>query len=167
MQYNYVIIFKFKITEPEFMITLRNFTCEDIPVLQKNGYDKYSYAELCSLINKWQNDKTYDNLYFEMFAICNGDENIGNASLFQKSNSIISCGLEIYPEYQKKGYGSAAYYRLLDLAKAKGYAIASAQVETTNTASINLNLKLGFETDNYEYINKKGKKVYIFIKSLI
>ncbi len=148
------------------MISLRNFTCEDIAILQNNGYDKYSFNQICDLVDKWQTDKTFDNLYFEMFAIVLNDEIVGSASLYQRSNSIISCGIGIYANYQRKGYASIAYSQLLSIAKEKGYSIAVAQVLVNNIASIALNKKLGFECDNYEYTNKKGNKVYYFIKTL-
>lgn len=37
---------------------------------------------------------------------------------------------------------------------------------TTNYASIALHKKLDFETDNYEYTNKKANKIYCFVKLL-
>jgi len=86
------------------MIFLRNFTRDDISVLQKNGYNKYSYNEICDLVDKWQTDKTFNNLYFKMFAIVSNNEIVGSASLYQRSNSIISCGIEIYHNYRRKGW---------------------------------------------------------------
>lgn len=144
------------------MITLRNFTRLDIPVLQSNGYNKYSYNELCNLIDRWQNDKSYNDFYFEMFAIVNDNEVVGSASLYQRSQSIISCG----PNYQRKGYATTAYGQMLTIAKNKGYKIAVAQIRVDNIASIGLNKKLGFEAENHEYVNQKGNKVYYFIKNL-
>lgn len=101
-----------------------------------------------------------------MFAIVNDNEIVGSASLYQRSNSIISCGLEIYPCYQRKGYATVAYEQLLSIAKNKGYTIAVAQSLVGNKSSIALNKKLGFECEDYEYVNKKGNKVYYFIKTL-
>jgi len=146
------------------MIFLRNFTRDDISVLQKNGYNKYSYNEICDLVDKWQTDKTFNNLYFKMFAIVSNNEIVGSASLYQRSNSIISCGIEIYHNYRRKGYATTVYSQLL--AKQKGYKIAAAQVRVDNIASIALNKKLEFECENSEYINKKGNKVYYFIKTI-
>lgn len=148
------------------MVGLRNFTCEDIPVLKNNGYAEKSYEELCDIIERWQTDKMYGNAYFEMFAIDCDDELIGSASLYQKSGSIVSCGIEIYPEYRQTGYATAAYMQLLETARHKQYGIAIAQVSVVNVASVKLHRKLGFETDGYEYVNKKGEKIYIFLKAL-
>ncbi len=77
-----------------------------------------------------------------MFAIVNNDEVVGSASLYQRSKSIISCGIEIYSSYQRKGYASNAYSQLLSVAKKKGYKIAVAQVNVDNIASIALNKNL-------------------------
>ena len=148
------------------MVSLRSFVYDDFPVLQEHGYAHNSCDELRTLIDTW-NNKVYNNSYFEMFAIVNGVEVVGYASLYQRAKSIISCGLEIYPEYQRKGYASSAYSQLLILAKEKVYKIAVAQVQVDNIASITLNRKLGFEAEDYEYVNKKGNKVYYFIKSLL
>ncbi|MDE6302692.1 MAG: GNAT family N-acetyltransferase [Clostridia bacterium] len=147
------------------MISLRNYTYSDINFLQEHGYGHYSPDELKKLIDTW-NSKIYDNSYFEMFAIDNGIEIVGYGSLYQRAKTMISCGLEIYSEYQRKGYATIAYRQLLDIAEQKGYAVAVAQVLVDNVASIALHKKLGFEAENYEYINKKGDKVYYFIKSL-
>lgn len=147
------------------MVSLRNFTYTDIPILQKNGYGNYSNADLKALIDTW-NSKVHNNSYFEMFAVVSGSEIVGYASLYQRSKFIVSCGLEIYPEYQRKGYASDAYSLLLNIAREKEYKIAVAQVLTDNVASIALNKKLGFEAENYIYINEKGDKVYYFIKPL-
>lgn len=136
-----------------------------MPVLREHGYGQYSRDELKALIDTW-NGKVYDGRYFEMFAVDNGTEVAGCASLYQRSKSIVSCGLEIYPDYRRKGYASVAYALLLDIAKEQDYKIAVAHVRTNNVASIALNKKLGFECENYEYINKKGDKVYCFIKAL-
>ena len=147
------------------MTSIRSFTYGDIPVLQKNGYTNKSIEELQALIDTW-NCKVYDNTYFEMFAVVNEGQVVGNASLYQRSKSIVSCGLEIYPEFQRKGYAASAYAQLLQMAKGQGYQIAVAQVSADNEPSIALNRKLGFEAEDYRYINQKGKEIYYFIKSL-
>ena len=147
------------------MILIRSYTYGDIPVLQKNGYRNKSIEELQALIDTW-NREIYENSYFEMFAIDHGGVVVGNASLYQRSQSIVSCGLEIYPEYQRKGYATGAYAQLLQIAKARGYKIAVAQVSADNEPSIALNRKLGFEAEEYRYIKQKGKEIYYFIKCL-
>ena len=101
-----------------------------------------------------------------MFAVECGERVVGYASLYQRSKFIVSCGLEVYPEFQRKGYATSAYAQLLQMAKGQDYQIAVAQVRADNEASIALNRKLGFEAEDYQYINQKGKNIYYYIKNL-
>lgn len=145
---------------------LRNFT--DLDVMQLRKYEKYSdmsIDDLQALIEDW-NKKKYNDSYFEMFAIVENDVIIGEASLFGRSEHIVSCGLVLYPEFQGKGYGAHAYRNLLLLAMENGFSIAVAQVRADNTRSIALHKKVGFEAEDYTYTNKKGNQIYYFIKSL-
>ncbi len=146
------------------MITLRNFANSDIQQLQKE-YSNMSKAKLQSLIETW-NKKEYEDNYFEMYAIEENGVIVGQASLYGRSEHIVSCGIEVYSTYRGKGYGTAAYRELLSFAKTKGFAIAVAQVRADNAASIALNKKMGFEAEDYTYINKKGSPIYYFIKTL-
>lgn len=146
-------------------MTLRNFLNTDIEQLQKLEYGQQSKSELKALIEMW-NTKEYDGRYFEMFALEERGVLVGNASLYARSEHIVSCGLEVYPAYRGKGYATRAYELLLAIAKNKGYTIAVAQVLKENTASIALNRKMGFEAEDYIYLNQKGKQVYYFIKVL-
>lgn len=147
------------------MMVLRNFTNADIEELQKHDYSKLSKTELEALIETW-NTKKYNGNYFEMFALEENGVLVGNASLYGRSEHIVSCGLEVYPAFRGKGYATRAYELLLAIAKNKGYTIAVAQVLKENTASIALNRKMGFEAEDYIYLNQKGKEVYYFIKAL-
>lgn len=147
------------------MITLRNFADSDIQQLQMSEYANMSQEDLRALIESW-NRKEYEGNYFEMYAIEENGVIYGQASLYYRSEHIVSCGLELYTEYRGEGYGTAAYRELLSFAKSKGFVIAVAQVKTDNAASIALNKKLGFEAEDYVYINKKGNPIYYFIKAL-
>lgn len=144
---------------------LRNFTKEDIKELQKYEYSGLSKIELEILIETW-NGKVYNGSYFETFALVESGALVGNASLYERSEHIVSCGLEVYPAFRGKGYATQAYELLLAIAKEKGYTIAVAQVLKENAASIALNRKTGFEAEDYIYLNQKGKQVYYFIKAL-
>lgn len=101
-----------------------------------------------------------------MFGIFDDYNMVGMISLQEHSKSVISCGLEIFEEYRRKGYGYDAMNRALKLCKKKGYQIASAQIRTDNNASISLHNKVGFETDYYEYVNGRGNKIYLYLKKL-
>lgn len=145
------------------MTKLRNFENSDIPQLQKNT--SLSQADLQDLIETW-NKKEYKENYFEMFAVDENGAVIGQASLYGRSEHIVSCGLELYPPYRGKGYGAYAYRELLSLAKQKGFTIAVAQVHADNLASIALHKKVGFEAEDYLYTNRKGYPIYYFLKIL-
>ena len=147
------------------VIILRNFERSDAQQLQKHAYGDMSQEDLQALIETW-NKKEYKENYFEMYAIEENGSILGQASLYGRSEHIVSCGLELYPAYRGKGYATQAYRQLLTLAEQKGYTIAIAQVRADNAASIVLNKKMGFEAEDYTYINKKGDAIYYFIKTL-
>lgn len=147
------------------MIELRNFANSDITQLQKYEDGKLSEADCEKLICTW-NEKKYNDSYFEMYAIIENGKLVGKASLYARSEHIVSCGIELYSEYRGNGYAAEAYPILLASAKQKGFTIAVAQVLSNNTASIALHRKVDFEAEDYTYTNKKGNQVYYFIKAL-
>lgn len=147
------------------MIILRNFENSDVRQLQQYEYGNLSQEEIRTLIATW-NQKQYRKNYFEMYALVENGIVFGQASLYGRSEHIVSCGLEVYPPYRGKGYGTIAYRQLLALAKQKGFTIAVAQVRADNVASIALNRKTGFEAEEYTYINQKGNPIYYFVKAL-
>jgi len=146
------------------MLDLRNFNENDIDILKKYRYPNEEVESILRKIELW-NCKDSDGKYYEMFAIVDDTKIVGMVSLYQHTNSIISCGPEVFEEYQKHGYGSQAVCKALDIAKSMGYKIAVAQIRIDNLASIRLHEKLGFEMD-HEYVNKRGNEVYFYIKSI-
>ena len=86
--------------------------------------------------------------------------------MMEYSKSVVSFGAEIYPAFRRSGFAYAANLLLFDRAKQLGYKVVQNQVRTDNTASIRLNEKLGFETDQYVYQNQKNSPVYLFLKVL-
>lgn len=148
------------------MVTLRNFNKNDIYILQDLKYADMSYNEIEKMIDDW-NAKEYDGKYFEMFAVISDSVVVGSVSLYHHSKSVVICGAEIFKDFRRKNYAYLAVSELFKISKEKGYIIATGQVRTDNTASLALCRKLGFESDYYEYINQKGNKVYIFMKSLL
>lgn len=149
-----------------YMITLRNFNKNDIYFLQDLKYGDMSHNEIEKMIEDW-NTKEYDGKYFEMFAVVSDDTIVGSVSLYHHSKSVVICGAEIFKDFRHNNYAYNAVMELFKIAKEKGYKIATGQVRTDNIASLALCRKLGFESDNYEYINKKANPVYIFMKSLL
>ena len=146
------------------MISLRSFIYDDIDLLHEYGYGNMTRQEIKKLIDTW-NNKEHEGKYFEMFAV-EDKEVVGFVSLYQLSESVVSCGPEIFQPNRQKGYGFRAVSEALKIAEDKGYKIALAQIRKDNAPSIALHKKLGFETDGSEYINKKGNSVVIYLKSL-
>ena len=145
------------------MILLRNFTNNDALTFQQNQKTNISLNEIKEMFAKWE-EHTYNGKYFEMFAVVRDGEIVGSISLCQLSKSVISCGPEIFEPYRKQGIAQEAMLLAMDIAKNKGYKLVSQQIERNNVASIMLHNKLGFETDEYTYRNKKGNEVLIYIK---
>lgn len=147
------------------MITLRSLQESDAPELQKKKYRTMTIVEIQEMIQN-MNSKLYHGNYFELFAILKDSEIVGTISIQERSPSIISCGVEILNDYRRNGYAYDALSQILIFAKEKGYKIATAQIRADNVASISLHKKAGFETDFYEYVNKKGNPVYIMLRAL-
>lgn len=146
------------------MIYIRNFTKDDISVLNKMRYPNLTPKDIMKMVDKWDS-KVYNNRYFEMFAVIDDNCIVGMVSLFQHSKTVISDGIEIFAPYYKRGYGFQAVSLAMAHARNDGYKIAVATVRIDNNASVALHKKLGFEID-HEYVNTKGNKVYFFIKAL-
>lgn len=147
------------------MIVLRHFTASDIPILQKYRCPNWNIQEIQEMMEQW-NRKEYEGKYFEMFAVTAGQGVVGSISLYEHTKSVVSLGPEIFLEYRRRGYALAAVREAFQIAKSKGYQIILDQVGTNNTESIALHQKLGFETDSYEYKNRKDSSVFLFLKLL-
>ena len=144
---------------------LRHFEYDDAAALQKLSYNDMPLKEIQSMICDWRKCE-YKGKYFEMLAVIHNGGIVGEASLFEISDTVISIGIRVFPAYQRQGFGKKAVDTALEIAKNKGYKIVSQQVRSDNAPSIALHQSLGFETDGREYINQKGNKVIIFLKAL-
>lgn len=147
------------------MVSLRHFRDSDAAVLRESGNIDMPEEQLLIMIRDW-NKLVFHGKYYEMFAVLHDDQIVGMISLYQLSASVISVGPEIFPAFRNRGFGKEAMAIALNTAKCKGYKIISQQVRRDNYASIALHKSLGFETDDYGYINKNGKEVLIFLKAL-
>ena len=148
------------------MISLRHFEESDAEVLQTYNLSGKSNDDIISMVHDW-NTLSYKDRYFEMFAIQNDATVVGSISIYGRSRSIVSLGIEIFAPYRRKGYGYEAMYQLIECAKRIDYKIILQQVRTDNLASICLHEKLGFETDGHVYENQKGHKVLIYLMPLV
>lgn len=147
------------------MITLRNFSQDDIDTLHIYYGKGRSLEETKELISEWDK-KEFRNRYYEMFAVVNEEKIVGAISLYHHSENVISCGPEIFESCRGQGFGKAAMTAAMEIAKDKGYKIVMQQIRTDNAPSIALHKSLGFETDRYIYRNGKGREVYIYLKLL-
>jgi len=147
------------------MVLIRHFSDGDIDIIRSNQYPESGEDEIRKMVHEW-NARSYNGKFFEMFAVLHGKEIVGNVSLFELSRSIASIGAEIYPAFRRLGFAYEANLLLIDHAKQLGYKVIQNQVRIDNIASIRLNEKLGFETDQYEYKNKKDRAIFLFLKVL-
>ncbi len=137
----------------------------DAELLQANQLYNKSKEDILSLIHEWKT-KSYNGKYFEIFAVVNNTTVVGSISLYEHSPSVASIGVEIFADQRCHGYAADAMRLLLTYAKEKGYRIIQQQVRTDNLPSIKLHEKLGFETDGYVYVNRKGHEIILFLKAL-
>ena len=147
------------------MISLRHFEESDAEVLQTYNLSGKSNDDIISMVHDW-NTLSYKGRYFEMFAIQKDATIVGSISIYERSKSIASLGIEIFAPYRRTGHAYEAMRLLIEFATQKGYKIILQQVRTDNLASICLHEKLGFETDGHVYENKKGHKVLIYLMPL-
>ena len=147
------------------MVSIRLFSDSDIDILRTNLYPYLSMEEIRLMVQDW-NSGSYQGKRFEMFAVLNDKEIVGTISLYEHSKSVASIGVEIFEAHRRKGYAYEANLLLQEYAKQIGYKVIQNQVRTDNTVSIRLNERLGFESDNYVYKNKRDQTVYLFLKAL-
>ena len=122
-------------------------------------------ADIRKLISEWE-ACTHQGKYFEMFAVVSGGRVVGGASVMERSKSVVSLGAEIINSERQKGFACGAIEMLMEQVSNKGYRVILDQVRTDNIASIRLHEKLGFETDDYVYSNRREREVMLFLKLL-
>lgn len=143
------------------MTFLRMFTEEDAELLQQELWPNSSKSEVISIIREWS-ACLYKGKYFEMLAIIVDDTVVGNVSLYEHSQNIVSLGVEIFSHYRRQGYAVAGVFLALEKAREHGYKLVQDQVLIDNAASVALHEKIGFETDGYVFRNAKDNKVNLF-----
>ena len=148
------------------MTALRQFVPADAGTIQKHQYPDMTAGEIERMIADW-NRGVYENRRFEMLAVIEDGQITGCASLTERSQNVVSFGIEIFAEERRKGIASNAMPLLLEKAKEAGYSVVLDQVRTDNAASIRLHEAFGFETDGYVYRNKRDRDVVLYLKLLI
>ena len=148
------------------MTALRHFVPADTGTIQKHQYPDMTAGEIERMIEDW-NRGVYEDRRFEMFAITEDGRITGCASLTERSQNVVSFGIEIFAEERGKGIASNAMPLLLEKAKEAGYSVVLDQVRTDNAASIRLHEAFCFETDGYVYRNKRDRDVVLYLKLLV
>lgn len=148
------------------MVRIRHFTAEDAETIKKRQYPDMSIDEIERMITDW-NSGVFEGRRFEMFAVTEDGRIAGCASLAERSQSVVSLGIEIFSEERGKGIASNAMPLLLERARETGYHAVLDQVRTDNTASLRLHEAFGFETDGYVYRNKRDREVVLYLKLLV
>ncbi len=147
------------------MILLKEIKITEAVELQKSLYKEKNIDEIQNIILVWEN-KVVNGKYFEMLGIFNDEELVGIFSLAEQTKNSVSLGIEIFNKFRKLGYGYKALMKGIEKAKEKGYKLTVNQVRIDNIASMALCKKCELETNFYEYINKKGNAVYLYVKCL-
>ncbi len=147
------------------MIKLKEIELQNSQALKDNYYKNKTVEQIENIVLQWKN-KTLDGKYFEMLGVFNEKELVGVVSIYEQTKNSVSLGIEIFEQFRKIGYGYLALNCALKRAKKKGYKLTVNQVRTDNKASIQLCKKCQLETNFYEYINKKGNAIYLYVKKL-
>ena len=145
------------------MITLHKISNQNAEAVSE--HTAMSKTDIDQMI-KSSDAKIFNGRFFEMYVIMSEEKIVGLISLFEYSPSVVSIGPEIFAEYRKLGYATKAMQMAMDIAKSIGYKIVLQQVRADNVASIKLHTKLGFETDNMVFKNKKNNDVCFYLKSI-
>ena len=145
------------------MITLQKISNQNAEAVSE--HTAMSKTDIDQMI-KSSDAKIFNGRFFEMYVIMSEEKIVGLISLFEYSPSVVSIGPEIFAEYRKLGYATKAMQMAMDIAKSIGYKIVLQQVRADNVASIKLHTKLGFETDNMVFKNKKNNDVCFYLKSI-
>lgn len=143
------------------MFMLRKFDASDGEIVSSKF--KLPVNEARKLIDEW-NTSIFNGRYFDMYAIENDDNIVGTISLYERSCSIISIGIEIFEEFRQHGFAKSAMQKAMSIAKEKKYRIVVQQVKTDNIASIELHKSLCFEKEDSIYKNQKGNDVFLYLK---
>ncbi len=139
-------------------VSLRPFEAEDVPVLKQYLYPNLSKADLASLVTQW-NTYEWDGRYGASFAVIAEDSPVGLAQLCEKNDGNAGIDVQIFSGFRGKGYGTQAVSILLKLAAEKGYRSFVARVRKTNTPSLRLCKRIGFQIVEEEK-TQKGVEIY-------
>ena len=128
------------------------------------SYGAMSPVELRQMLAESQ-AKRHGEAYYELWAVCTGEEVVGFVSLYSLSQETVSIGIEVKPAFQRRGYAFRAEQSAIRRAAETGYRYASATVREDNAASIALHEKLGFVLAERR-MSRNGAPVRVYRKPL-
>lgn len=146
------------------MIKLRPVTSADAGIFNGSSYEGMDEISIGNMISE-SLSRSHNGQYFEFMVIESDGECVGFMNLFALSETEISCGPEIKPQYRGHGYAFDAMQKALEYVKNIGFSTAASQVRKDNAASIALHNKLKFVCTR-EFVNKKGNLVCWFEKAI-
>ncbi|MBQ4581150.1 MAG: GNAT family N-acetyltransferase [Clostridia bacterium] len=110
--------------------------------------------------------KTHEGRYYEQFAIRADGCMVGTVSLFEHEDGTVCDGVDVFPPFRRCGFARRGLTLLMDIARARGFTVQTAQIRTDNAASIALHGGLGF-VPGEPWINRKGNEVRTWRKELL
>lgn len=110
--------------------------------------------------------RLHEGRYYEAFAVRSEGGLVGVVSLFEQPEGTVSDGVDVFPAFRRRGYAFRALQLLTEEARARGFAVQTAQIRTDNAASIALHGKLGF-VPGEPWINRRNHEVRTWRKELV
>ena len=155
--------YRLELLEPNaIQIELMPLTESDLPVIAY--YQSCTVESLMPMLAASES-KTHEGRYYEQFAIRVDGCMVGMVSLFAQEDGTVCDGVDIFPPFRRCGFAREGLLQLMEIAKARGFSVQTAQVRTNNTASIGLHRGLGF-VPGEPWINRKGNEVRTWRKEL-
>ena len=143
-------------------VTITPLAQEDLPIIAY--YQGTVAADLLPMLAASQ-EKMHEGRYYEQFTIRADGCMVGLVSLFEQEDGTVCDGVEVFPPFRRCGYAHQGLTLLMDIARARGFSVQTAQVRTNNAASIALHSGLGF-VPGEAWINRKGNEVCTWRKEL-
>lgn len=143
-------------------VTIAPLTEAELPVI---AYYQHTTAEALSPMLAASVAKCHEGRYYEQFAVYADGCFVGTVSLFEHADGTVCDGVDIFTPFRRCGFAAKALSLLMNVAREHGYTVQTAQIRTSNVASIALHGKLGF-VPGASWINRKGNEVRTWRKEL-
>jgi len=157
------------------MLTYRNLCENDCDFILQNwvGHsvvfsDGLRKNDLLAMIAA-MNTKKHNGNYYEMFGILSEGILVGTFSFYQQEQNIqesaVYLGIEIAKGSRGRGLATNTAHIAVEIAREKGFAKILSQARVSNTASVKLHKKCGFEIVD-KAVSANGHEVYNYVRWL-